>query len=101
MADTTQAPTPQYMELQNNLSQAQVTIKHLNAQITSLKNMMGETLDSNLQCKSNIILLQQDNSELNKKIEMLNSQIKVLGDKILELSTPKTETPDAANQVSE
>ncbi len=65
-------------ELQNELDQAKLTIKGLNAQLEATKQIANESLASNLQLRTNVVLFQQANQELNQEIHVLKDKLVAL-----------------------
>lgn len=79
-------------DLNVDLQQANMNIKGLTAQLDATKQMVNEILASNLQFRTNQIILQQAHQEiaveksgLMNQVEMHKAEIEVLKAKVLEL----------------
>lgn len=66
----------------NDIEQLNTIIKNLTAQMEATRQLLNETLQGSLNLRTNLLLLQQTNEEVNK-------QNHVLANKILELSPPQ------------
>jgi len=85
-------------KLQADLDQANMQIKGLSAQLESVKQMFNESLETSIQLRSTLFLVRQshqeianEKQELTKMLEMSDTHIKDLANKLSELTSSKVE----------
>ncbi len=63
-------------------------LKGCSAQLEAIKQMCNEYIQSSIQLRSNLILLQQENQELRQQVDTHRGQVSTLSAKVLELQPP-------------
>lgn len=65
-------------QVKNELEQTKTHMKGVVAQLEAIKQMYNESLQSAIQLRSNVILFQQANQELNQENHVLKDQLAAL-----------------------
>lgn len=85
----------------SEIEQLKAQIKATKANLDATTQLLNEHLTSNLQLRANLILLQEHYKESQIQVDTHKKQLKLLGDRIIELESARSVTgPESESPVS-